>query len=82
MKRPVTVALCFVLLLVGITILMSRSATPAHAQVGCAIPKAYGTLRTSFVMADLGLLFFEAPDGTIRAIGPEKCNVVSTFQRR
>jgi hypothetical protein len=77
MKRTVTLAICFVLLLVGI-ILVSNSATPAHAQgKSCTVPKAFGTLRGS-VMGDL---LFEAPDGTIRGVTDE-CRVEGTIQRR
>jgi hypothetical protein len=81
MKRPTTVALCFVLLLVGI-ILVSHSATTAHAQeeVVCVLPKAFGTLRGSF---GEGVLF-EAPDGTIRGVVQEnnKCRVDLMIKRQ
>jgi len=79
MKRPVTVALCFVLLLVGI-ILVSHSATRAHAQgASCAVPKAFGTLRGSW--PEDGLLF-EATDGTIRIVHPfQGCGLLITIPR-
>jgi hypothetical protein len=79
MKRPITVALCFVLLLVSI-ILVSHSATPAHAQEkSCTVPKAFGTMRG----VGAALLFLEAPDGTIRGINPDSnCRVEYTIQRR
>jgi hypothetical protein len=78
MKRPVTAAFCFVLLLVGITILVSRSATPAHAQQECVVPKAFGTLRGA---STVGLLF-EAPNGTIRIYGSLSCQVAGTIKRQ
>lgn len=84
MKRPVTLGLCFVLILVGITVLVSRSSTPAHAQGTCAIPKALGTLRGNMLTA----LIFEAPNGAISVVdtgleGGGKCGTVSiTIQRR
>jgi hypothetical protein len=80
MKRPVTVALCFVLLLVSI-ILVSHSAAPAHAQLpSCTIPKAVGTLRGEVG----GLLLFEAPNGTISIVqtGGSCGQVLQTIQRR
>ena len=80
MKRPITVALCFVLLLVSI-ILVSHSATPAHAQgKPCTIPKALGALKGSI----MGALIFEAPNGTIYLVEPENpCGKVGiTIQRQ
>ena len=79
MKRPVTVALCFVLLVVSI-ILVSLSTTPAHAQgKSCTVPKAFGTVRG----ANGAWLLLEAPDGTIRGINPDSnCRVEMTIQPR
>jgi hypothetical protein len=78
MKRLVTVAFCFVLFLVGITILVSPYSTPAHAQETCAVPKAFGTLRGGGGMPGL---IFEAPNGTIRLVTFE-CAVEATIPRR
>lgn len=80
MKRSITVALCFVLLLVSI-ILVSHSATPAHAQgKSCTVPKAFGTFRGS----DGGQLLFEAPNGTISIVTLVRlpCPLVLTIQRQ
>jgi len=71
MKRLFTVTCCVVFLGVCITLLISRSSTAAHAQEICAIPKAFGTLRTSIMTA----LVFEAPDGTIRFLNFEQTAV-------
>jgi hypothetical protein len=77
MKRPITVALCFVLLLVSI-ILVSHSATPANAQgKSCTVPKAYGS-----PLGGVGAeLLFVANDGTIRGV-TQDCQVRTTIQRR
>jgi hypothetical protein len=83
MKRPITVVLCFVLLLVGI-ILVSHSATPAHAQGrSCTIPKAFGTLRGEVE----GNLLFEAPNGTISIVNwveaaGTPCGAIFKIQRQ
>lgn len=78
MKRLATVTFCFVLLLIGITILVRPSITPAHAQETCAVPKAFGTLRGGGGMPGL---IFEAPNGTIRLV-TFACEVEATIQRR
>jgi hypothetical protein len=81
MKRLATEVFCFVLLSVGITILVSRSSTPAHAQGTCAVPKAFGTLRGAGAGGSAGLVF-EASNGTIRIFAPGACQLVDTIERQ